>query len=248
MEDGPRAKRQKGCPSKKRNAWRTISALSNLSEYYRHELKKTMITTNCGTEVKTPTSCPQWSQFLQPPVPGMLVRSSSCAVGMCIYCSSRKACAGSSWLRLGYPDLGDAVHAGWGGFPSSNCPLCPSEGQHCLWATGQALCATQLCVCNSQVTEETLTSTWWPTEERAAVWYQQPLEPCWRFSHCGTLHTVLQSSQLVCPPHPAQGFTTNTDWFPVVFFSGGIVTEKNQLDLKCEQRIQAGSWGLGEWP
>lgn len=39
-----------------------------------------MITTNCGAGVKTPTPCSEWSQILQPPVPGTLVRS-SCAVG-----------------------------------------------------------------------------------------------------------------------------------------------------------------------
>lgn len=101
-----------------------------------------MITTNCGAGVKTPTSCSQWSQFLQPPVPGTLVRS-SCAVGLCIYCSSRKACAGSSCLRLGYTDLGDAVHAGWGIpacltqlFPQRDSipwarPLCVQFPGHC---------------------------------------------------------------------------------------------------------------------
>lgn len=107
-----------------------------------------------------------------------------------------------------------------GGFliASSSCSLWPSEGQRCLWDMGQTLCATQPCVCSSQVTEDTLTHTWWPKEERTTVQYQLPLHPCWRFTHRGTSHTVLQSSQLVCLPHPAQGFTTITGRFPVGFF------------------------------
>lgn len=109
-----------------------------------------------------------------------------------------------------------------GGFliASSNSSLWPSERQCCLWAMCQTLCATWPCVCSSQVTEDTLTNTGWPKEGRAAVWCHT--QGC----HCTLaedsakwdLHTVLQSSELGCLPHPAQGFTTITGQFPVGFF------------------------------
>lgn len=56
-----------------------------------------MISTNCGAGVRTPTSCSQRSQFLQPPAPRVLVRSSSCAVGLCIYCCSVQGAPAWGW-------------------------------------------------------------------------------------------------------------------------------------------------------
>lgn len=189
--------------------------------------------------MKTSTSCWQWSQFLQPPAPWTLVRSSSCAVGLCIYCSSKKACAGSSWLRLGYTDLGDAVHVGWG---DSYCLIQLSS----LTLRGTMLALNHgpdLCVCNSQVTEETLTNTPRPQGRTCSSVAPAATAPLLK------IHTLSSRAHSFCVslilpvvlPLMQVGFL-------LVFSIEEWPLKKIQLDLKCEQRIQAGSWGLGEWP
>lgn len=155
-----------------------------------------MIATNRGAGVKTPTSWWQWSQLL---FPGCQWGAAAVLWGCAFIALPEKPVQGAPG---GCTDLGDAVHAGWG---DSYLPH-P--------AVLSTLRGTTLAMGQTQVTEETLTNTWWP-QGRTAVCYQ--LHPCWRFTPHGSSHTVLQSSQLLCLPHPDCGSTTMKVHFLLVF-------------------------------
>lgn len=111
------------------------------------------------------------------PLPRMLVRSSSCAVGMCIYCSCRKALAGSSWLRLGYTGPGDAAHAGWGDSWLPH-PAVPSDPQrdNVVFETWARPSVQHSLVCAVPRSLKTL----WPTHDDPRKNVQQ----CGTSCHC----------------------------------------------------------------
>lgn len=180
------------------------------------------------------------------PVPAAtwtLVRSSSCAVGLCIYCSSRKACAGSSWLSW---DTQSWVMLSMqaGGIPTCLIQLSP------LALRGTTLSLNHgPCVCHSQGTGETLTNTWWPQGGTCSSVAPAATAPLLKIHTPRDFYTLSFRAHSFCVslilpvllPLLQVGF--------LLFFFFSVEAwpwKKDQLDLKCEQRIQAGSWGLGE--
>lgn len=233
MEDGPHAKRQKGCSPKEK------SSLSKIVWEMPDELTPLQWLTSVNMTNINWTN--QWSQLIveQGRKHQHLVHNGARSCPMDVG-EEQQLCSGAVHLLLFQNSLcrellaEAGVHRpGWGwGIPA--CPIQfnvdPQRDNTVLepWASP--------CACHPQVTAGTLASTWWPQGRRCSS--VVPLHPCWRSTPRGTSQPVLQSSQLLCPPHPACAFTTNASSFPAGSFSWGMATEKDQLDLKCQQSIQ----------
>lgn len=85
----------------------------------------------------------------------------------------------------------------------------------------------------------------WRNSDQHTMTPRKNVQQCGTSCHCTPAedsHTVLQSSQLLCLPHPACGFTTNAGWVPVGFFNWGMATEKDPTGF--EMRAKNSSWIL----